>query len=467
MSPARSSSWSRIPPRWTRNVAKPDDMIDCQGGQITLAGRMIHDDKSDRGMRRGSGCHGACSVPATWPPSSSRSRSARTASINTFAPSALVSAPAWSCPAKRAACCAPSIAGTARRSAPSPSARKSASRRATGLDGFDHRQRRHVSAAAHSHAEPSTPTARTRRLAAPQRLQSRRCRLKPGEDLPNPLPLRRASRHFRDGRGPDAQDDGGRRPLRHRQAGAAQRLLLRRQNRHRAKDRSCHAPLFEDDAHRIVRWLCAGQQSCHRRRRRHRLAQGRIYYGTAVSAPVFAEVAQQVLEYLGVPHDIDLQQPRPPRRKPKRSSWPKTMSDADQDQVNALYAAANDLPTDDPLRARPHLPKQAPQPRVASAQTPSADALREARAVCHARRKRPTRIPRHSRGRRSSSTIHDGKQLTVPSLVGLPVRQVIEAAAAAGLEVEITGSGTAREQAPAPGTHGPASEQKSWSTARH
>ena len=30
------------------------------------------------------------------------------------------------------------------------------------------------------------------------------------------------------------------------------------------------------------------------------------YYGTAVSAPVFAEVAQQVLEYLGVPHDIDL-----------------------------------------------------------------------------------------------------------------------------------------------------------------
>jgi cell division protein FtsI (penicillin-binding protein 3) len=33
------------------HVAKPDDMIDCQGGQITLAGRVIHDDKSDRGMR--------------------------------------------------------------------------------------------------------------------------------------------------------------------------------------------------------------------------------------------------------------------------------------------------------------------------------------------------------------------------------------------------------------------------------
>src|SRR5208283_4311551 len=31
-------------------VATPDDTIDCQGGQITLAGRVIHDDKSDRGL---------------------------------------------------------------------------------------------------------------------------------------------------------------------------------------------------------------------------------------------------------------------------------------------------------------------------------------------------------------------------------------------------------------------------------
>ena len=32
------------------------------------------------------------------------------------------------------------------------------------------------------------------------------------------------------------------------------------------------------------------------------------------------------------------------------------------------------------------------------------------------------------------------------------MRKVIEVAAAAGLEVQITGNGTAREQAPAPGT---------------
>src|SRR5665213_3180080 len=32
-------------------------------------------------------------------------------------------------------------------------------------------------------------------------------------------------------------------------------------------------------------------------------------YGTAVSAPVFREVAQEVLEYLGVPHDQPLKTP--------------------------------------------------------------------------------------------------------------------------------------------------------------
>ena len=49
-------------------------------------------------------------------------------------------------------------------------------------------------------------------------------------------------------------------------------------------------------------------------------------------------------------------------------------------------------------------------------------------------------------------TVSDAKKLKVPSLVGLPMRQVIVQAAAAGLEVHISGSGTVRQQAPAAGT---------------
>jgi cell division protein FtsI (penicillin-binding protein 3) len=48
--------------------------------------------------------------------------------------------------------------------------------------------------------------------------------------------------------------------------------------------------------------------------------------------------------------------------------------------------------------------------------------------------------------------VSDSRKLKVPSLVGLPVRRVIEQAEAAGLAVQITGNGTVREQAPSAGT---------------
>ena len=48
--------------------------------------------------------------------------------------------------------------------------------------------------------------------------------------------------------------------------------------------------------------------------------------------------------------------------------------------------------------------------------------------------------------------VSDARKLKVPSLVGLPMRSVIEQAAAIGLAVQISGSGTVREQAPAAGT---------------
>ena len=73
------------------------------------------------------------------------------------------------------------------------------------------------------------------------------------------------------------------------------------------------------------------------------------YYGADVSAPVFAETAQQVLEYLGVPHDIDL---RPANTASKKEPPVKEDDSASDGQdIQALFDAANDLPSDDPLRA--------------------------------------------------------------------------------------------------------------------
>jgi cell division protein FtsI (penicillin-binding protein 3) len=189
---------------------------------------------------------------------------------------------------------------------------------------------------------------------------------------------------------------------------------------------------------------------------------GPSYYGTAVSAPVFGEVAQQVLEYLGVPHDTDVQQPVTPgkvkpSKKAKSTELAEDDAGADQDNVNALFAAVNDLPADDPLRtpaAQTIRPSAASSTTTASAllTPPSADAQPSGANLPQA-----VAAPSQASARTTPTqvTVNDGKKLTVPTLVGLPVRQVIEAASTAGLDVQIMGSGTAREQAPAPGTHVP------------
>jgi cell division protein FtsI (penicillin-binding protein 3) len=165
------------------------------------------------------------------------------------------------------------------------------------------------------------------------------------------------------------------------------------------------------------------------------------YYGTAVSAPVFAEVAQQVLEYLSVPHDIDARRPHALSKADLHVA--EDDSHEQTGDIGALYAAANDLPSDDPQRASATQTPPASAPAAGSQSQTSAQP-----ASTNANPATTQQQPRTA----ATVTIADGKALCVPSLIGLPVRKVIEQAAAAGLEVEINGSGTVREQAPAPGT---------------
>jgi len=181
------------------------------------------------------------------------------------------------------------------------------------------------------------------------------------------------------------------------------------------------------------------------------------YYGASVSAPVFAEVAQQILEYLGVPHDIDVRA----ARAPSKGDAPVVEDDAHDrsGDIGALYAAANELPTDDPLHAG------AGQSGITNP-TPTQPAKQAANSIPDAKPKLygsqaasnvPQPAPLHLQTKTpeqqtTAVMVVDPKTLRVPSLVGLPVRKVIEVTGAAGLEVQITGNGTVREQAPAPGT---------------
>jgi cell division protein FtsI (penicillin-binding protein 3) len=167
--------------------------------------------------------------------------------------------------------------------------------------------------------------------------------------------------------------------------------------------------------------------------------KGGSYYGTAVSAPVFAEVAQQVLEYLGIPHDVDIREPKGPVKpqKPARED-----DDDNQPDINALFAAVNDLPEDDPLRQPAPQPAAAPVPATESSPAPLENAAIEPA---------PPAPPPQPVLQKAVIMTAEGER-KVPELIGLPVRKVIEAAAMAGLDVEITGSGTVREQAPAAGS---------------
>ena len=180
------------------------------------------------------------------------------------------------------------------------------------------------------------------------------------------------------------------------------------------------------------------------------------YYGASVSAPVFAEVAQQVLEYLGVQHDIDL---RPVDLAPKKDA-PITEDDAQaQDEnIQALYDAANDLPSDDPLRAStPSTAKTASPYNPAPTQATNSPAASEPSSASGPSPGAPASAHLKSAPSTPANTVvvANAGDLRVPSLIGLTIREIIEQAGSAGLQVEITGDGIAREQAPAPGTSVP------------
>ncbi|HZD78253.1 MAG TPA: penicillin-binding transpeptidase domain-containing protein [Acidobacteriaceae bacterium] len=190
-------------------------------------------------------------------------------------------------------------------------------------------------------------------------------------------------------------------------------------------------------------------------------------YGTAVSAPIFREVAQEVLEYLGVPHDEPMQaQPAMPPVAIAEDTTPE-----DNGDLQAMFAEVNNLPADDPLRA---------------SDTPQAAALSsdgDAHGVSTTANVAPASAPTQVASNTANSGLNDvpepapplpaspmpetvsaakpesGTLLTdekhrvaVPSFAGASVRQVVERAGMAGLAVQLLGNGLARAQAPAAGT---------------
>jgi cell division protein FtsI (penicillin-binding protein 3) len=203
-------------------------------------------------------------------------------------------------------------------------------------------------------------------------------------------------------------------------------------------------------------------------------------YGAETSAPVFQVVAQQVLEYLGVPHDQPLKTTKEliASATKVKDAGVDAPSEAPSD-LNAMFDEINNLPADDPLRAAvkpadpngtaqvataptaasskpPHTPDLLPSKVVAAFQKDGAgsaipDSSSGKAAVLHS----PPVAPQVQQRANGSVIVDAGRRVVVPAFSGDGLRKVVETASSLGLRVEPVGSGIAREQVPGPGTHVP------------
>ena len=169
-----------------------------------------------------------------------------------------------------------------------------------------------------------------------------------------------------------------------------------------------------------------------------------LHQGGQVSAPVFNRVAQKVLAYLNVPHDAEIK--TDPQRKVLLASLrDEDLSDGAQEHVGEPIAdVESKLAIAAPAPARPSPATVQPASMKQTLfVTPAASAPPEL----------PNPNPLPARG----TVVLDveGGQ-TVPSLVGMPLRSAVATAQQAGFELSILGNGVAREQSPAPGTRVPA-----------
>ncbi len=175
-----------------------------------------------------------------------------------------------------------------------------------------------------------------------------------------------------------------------------------------------------------------------------------LHQGGQVSAPVFQRVAQQVLEYLHVPHDEEL---------------PATRQTLLAKQIKEQDLA--DGPTDHPGAEIETADVNAPENFVAPTPVQNVGKpLPTNSQIVQASMKQQvhddpafdsTREPQQDPVKVASGTrvVLDVQQggIVVPSFLGKTVRAAAEMAQESGLDMNSIGSGMARDQSPPPGTH--------------
>jgi cell division protein FtsI (penicillin-binding protein 3) len=173
-----------------------------------------------------------------------------------------------------------------------------------------------------------------------------------------------------------------------------------------------------------------------------------LHQGGQVSAPVFQRVTQQVLEYLHVPHDVEIT----PNRQVLLAR--RNAADKDLDEISPDHLGSS-LDLADAGEAPPN-PAQQKSATIAVQVVPAALTQKE---LTPPPAPAPTPVsakpdlPPEKTLPPSGTVILDVEEggIAVPSFLGKNVRSAVEAAQDAGLDLDAIGSGVAREQSPVPG----------------
>jgi len=186
-----------------------------------------------------------------------------------------------------------------------------------------------------------------------------------------------------------------------------------------------------------------------------------LHQGGQVSAPVFQRVAQQVLEYLHTPHDVELPKSRQ-MMLASRQVKAQELAEGSPDHLGEALDVA-EAPTKSPASA--------PANTVANAMPDASGGA----VVAAALRQRETAVASSTESKQSpeaansqtdgavapghlpssGTVVLDVEQggIVVPSFAGKSVRGAIELAEDSGVDLDAVGSGLAREQSPTAGSH--------------
>jgi penicillin-binding protein 2 len=179
-----------------------------------------------------------------------------------------------------------------------------------------------------------------------------------------------------------------------------------------------------------------------------------VHHGGQVGGPVFQRIAQQVLEYLHTPHDVDLPSNRDVFLAQRRVK-DQDLAEGSPDRLgDSLEVADVNTPESKPTPITP----AKPSPAMANAGVVPAE-LREREIVPSTSTDlKPSADPRPAAdvdNPQQGTVVLDVEQggIVVPSFVGKSVRSAIEIAEESGLDLDAVGSGMAREQLPPAGSH--------------